>query len=312
MAEEQTTQQRVEEIFAPEEAPEEINEPEPVEEEPEEESTEEPEEEPAEEPAEEAPEELVEFEFEGELLEATPKIRDALMRTQDYTQKTQEVAAQRKEIEVRLGQIEEARKRFEFAESVQNDILAIQNKQSEAKQYQEYLTQYINSDNFSTQVVEQIREKIRETNEEVQSLGGEVTRKQQEFQQASKQALEELGKKGTEVLKAKIPNWNEKAQAELRDYALTEGYTPEEIQAMYDPRMALTLWKASRYDSLQNGKAAAVKQVQSAPSIKQKARSPMPENVKRKLNLRKELNNPKLSDKEKARKIRKELGERFG
>lgn len=254
--------------------------------------------------------ELVEFEWDGQLIQAPVTIKEALMRQQDYTQKTQDIASQRKSIEVQLGEVEQKNRQFEFVQQIQPDILKAQQLEAQAEQAHQYLRD--NIDDLSSTDIEKIRLAIEDARRERDDLVQSLTGKQQEFQQAQEQAQAELLKKGTEVLRSKIPNWNEDAQKAVREYALASGYTEAEISSVVDPRQVETLWKASQYDALQQGKAAAVQKVQSAPTIKPKSRNPMPKETQDKLNLRKKIKNPNKPDKEKASLIGEDIARRFG
>lgn len=259
---------------------------------------------------EEAPE-FVEVEYDGQLYEVPPELKDAVLRQADYTTKTQEVATQRKQAEVLLGEIEQARQRFEFAEKVQPRIMEAQMKKAEAEQYQEYLSQYINSPDFNVQNVEQIRERIRQSQHEAETIATEIQKEQQEFQQAQEQAHVELLNKGTEVLSQKIPGWGEESQKQLRDYGLSNGFTEAELNQLIDPREVETLWKASQYDALQAGKAQAVKKAQSAPAIKPKARDPKSGKFVKQKKMQNALKSGKLSESEKAKLIGEDIASRF-
>jgi hypothetical protein len=254
--------------------------------------------------------ELVEFEFDGELLEATPQIRDALMRQQDYTQKTQEVSAQRKQVEVIQGELEQTRKQFEFAQSIQDEVIKAQQLEQQAEQWHQYLRD--NIDDLSSTDIEKIRLQVDDSRRERDKIIESLKAKQQEYQQASEQSVLELRNKGTEVLRSKIPGWGEESQKQVREYALHSGFTEAEIAQVLDPRQVEVLWKASQFDALQQGKTAAVQKVQAAPSIKAKSRNPMPKDVKDKLNLRKKLKSKTISQTDKAQLIGENLANKFG
>ena len=98
----------------------------------------------------------------------------------------------------------------------------------------------------------------------------------------------------------------------VRDYALQSGFTEAEVGQVIDPRYVEVLWKAHKYDALQANKGTAVRKVQAAPTIKPKARNPMPGDVKTKLAIRKQLNSPKLSDKEKAKLVQERVAQQLG
>jgi len=246
---------------------------------------------------EEAPE-LVEFEWEGQLLEAPPAIKEALMRQQDYTQKTQELSAQRKAADITASEIAQQRASIEFTQSMLPDLVKAQNLEQTAEQYQQLLRD--NIDQLSATDIEKIRMERLKIHAERDGLVQSLTQRQQEHQQAQEQARVELLNKGTEVLRSKLPDWGEAAQKSVHDYALNSGYTEAEISQVVDPRHVEVLWKASRYDALQQGKTAAVKAVQNAPTIKPKSRNPMPKETQDKLNLRKKLKNQNLKASDKA------------
>ena len=261
-------------------------------------------------PSVEGDDDLVEVEWDGQLIEAPKSVAEALMRQKDYTQKTQEVAAQRKEYEVYVAELKNTEEKFKFAESIQPDILKAQQLEQQAEQAHTYLRD--NIDNLSSVDIEKIRLAVDDARRERDELVQSLTNKQQEFQQAQEQAHQELLKKGTEILRQKIPGWGEQQQKQVRDYATSNGFTEAELSNVVDPRQVLTLWKASQYDALKSGVTPAVKKVQSAPTIKTKGRNPMPKDTRQKLDLRNKLASKKLTDKQKAELIAADFGERLG
>jgi len=252
--------------------------------------------------------EYEEMEIDGELYEIPVKLKDYVLRQQDYTQKTQEVAQQRKEYEIRMGAIEQERKQYEFVGSVQDDLNKAYALDNEVKQYQDYLR--TNLDNLGQADILKIQMAVEEKKAEKDALTKALQTKYNEFQQAQEQSLKELLDKSTEVLRSKIPNWGQKAQADVREYALGLGFTEQEINSVYDPRYVEVLHKAAQYDKLQKTKAGAVKKVEGAPPIKPKSRTPMPIETQKKLNLRKKLKS-NISDKAKADLIREDLADKL-
>jgi len=264
--------------------------------------------------AEESPEDIVEVEWDGRLIEAPKAIADALMRQSDYTKKTQDVAAQRKEAEYLIEQNNNIKVRFDFAESIQPDMLEIQQLQAEVKQYEEYISANATQMDAQQIAVAQLEMKRRESAIAEKQNG--LSNKYQEFQQAQEQSRQELLNKGTEILRSHVPSWGESEQQQVRDYALKLGFTEAEINnvSYYNPdaRQVLALWKASQYDALKAGSAPAVKQVKEAPAIKPKARNPMPDDVRAKLDLKNKLKSKKTSARDKQRLVAEDLGARWG
>jgi len=254
--------------------------------------------------------EFVEVEVNGKLYEVPVELQDSLLRQEDYTKKTQEVASQRKEAEVQLGQVKQQMQEFEFANSVRDDVMKAQQLEARAEEYNEYLR--ANIEQLSPTEIEKIKFGIEDARRERDDLVSSVHGKHKEFQQAQEQSFTELLKKGTEVLQQKIPGWGEDQQKQVRDYALSNGFTEAEISQVVDPRQVEVLYKASQYDSLKQGAAPAVKKVSQTPTIKPKARNPMPDDVKRKLNLRNKLKSTKLTQGDKANLIGEDIAGKFG
>ena len=267
------------------------------------------EEEPEEVEAKEDELDVVEIEVDGEILEVPAKYKDYFLRQQDYTKKTQDLAEQRKTTQLQLDELRVARERFEFAESIQEQVMEVQQQQQLAQQYQEYLKN--NLEDLSSVEIERLRLAISESKDKAQEIQQGLQQKYGEFQQAQEQSRAELLKRGTEILSSKIPGWGEETQNQLREYALSHGYSEEEVSSLIDPRQVETLWKASQYDALKSGAAKTVKKVRQAPEIKPKTRNPMPDDVKQKLNLRKKLKSQNLSQAEKASMIGEDIAGRF-
>lgn len=251
---------------------------------------------------------FVEVEYDGQLYEVPENLKDALLRQQDYTTKTQEVSTQRKEVEVQLGALEQQAHNFQFAESLQGDVLKVQQLESQAEQLHSYLRE--NIDTLSSTEIEKIRfgvEDARRQREElVQSIQGKTT----EFQQAQEQFRQELLNKGTEVLRQKIPGWGAEQQIQIRDFALSNGFTEAEINMVVDPRQVEVLYKAAQYDALKSGVTPAVKKVQEAPTIKPKARDPKTGKFVKQQKLQKALKS-NLSAPDKARLIGDDIASRM-
>jgi hypothetical protein len=80
-------------------------------------------------------------------------------------------------------------------------------------------------------------------------------------------------------------------------------------QLSSDARIVKTLWKAHQFDKLQTQKIEG--KVKSVPTVKPGSSNPMPQHVKDGFALKKQLNNPKLTDAQKAKVIERELMNRF-
>ena len=99
------------------------------------------------------------------------------------------------------------------------------------------------------------REEFRQAQEHIQGL---QHRKQQEEGQLRQQMSEQhrnFVASEHEKLAQNIPEWREaktrtELGAQLREYALTQGFVPEEIDSLVDSRSFIALMKAMKYDAL--------------------------------------------------------------
>ena len=310
---EQTPQEKIADMmFGPEhqgepEAPQEAAE-EPIEEEAQAEGQEE-ENEPQEAAEEPSEPEFVEIEIDGQLYEVPKNLEGHLMRDKDYTQKTQEVAATRKTVEAIQAQVKAEQEKYQFLESVQEELQQGENLKAQIAQIQQYKRD--NIDALDAKDMFKLDAHREELQTQLDAIGQSLQTKQGEFQQAQEQSLKELLDKSTEVLRSKIPNWGEESQKQVRDFGLSAGFTEAELNQVYDPRYVEILYKASQYDLLQQGKGAAIKKVQAAPAIKPKARNPMPKSVGDKLNLRKKMKAQNVSQDAKGKALGAHIAERF-
>jgi len=258
---------------------------------------------------EKSPDEMVEFEWDGQMIEAPPAIAEALMRNKDYTEKTQDIAVQRKELEVQSGNLKRVNSQYEFAMQVQDDVLRAHQLEGQVEQARAYLRD--NLDGMTATDITKIQLAMDETRLERDRIIAGVNVKNTEFQQAHEQTLKELVVKSTEVLRQKIPGWDDSHEGQIKDYALSQGIPEQTYESVIDPIEKLILYKAMQYDALKSGVTSAVKTVQGAPTIKPKSRSPMPQDTQDRLNLRKKIKNPKRSAKDKSVFIGEDIANRM-
>lgn len=274
--------------------------------EPEQPETETPEEQPEQEaaPESEAQPEFHDVEYEGKTYQVPPELKEALLRQSDYTKKTTEVAEKQRALEqkeLRHRAIENERA---FHETVNADIKQIQRIDFEIEQWKA-----ADVTGMSADQIWQIRSKLDQLKEKRVELSNGINGKWQGYQQQQQQLANEAQNKYLEAIAKSVPGWNADLDAELTQYALSEGYTEDQLRGNRDPTYVKTLWKARQYDKAQaalvNGK------VKVAPTVKPGSSNPMPQHVKDNFALKKQLNNPKLSSGQKAKVIEAELMRRF-
>jgi len=192
-------------------------------------------------------------------------------RQSDYTKKTQELAEERKGIEAGRDQY--------------NTELA--GLQQERKQYVDALTQVIQSSMAGLETygnvdwpalkeedpIEYItkRDEYREMQERVRSQQHTMQIEQQkqaaQMYEVKKQLLHDEHSKLVE----KVPEWGEpdsqKAMAiGIRDYALEQGFSAEEISSLVDHRSLVVLMKAQKYDAMKNADVKS-KKIKNKPKV---------------------------------------------
>jgi len=178
-------------------------------------------------------------------------------RQSDYTKKTQELS--------------EHRKAFDNAK--QHMAQEYQQIQAERQQYIDSLQQIVDGsvpglEQYASINWEQLKaedpiafitkkEEFRDSQDKMaqyQVQQEDAYQKQyQEYQKQSHQTLQQEHVKMADAL----PDWKEpekqkKIAKDIKEYALSVGYTPEEIGSLVDHRSLLVLMKAQKYDSLQN------------------------------------------------------------
>ena len=227
-----------------------------------------------------------EVEFDGERFQVPPKLKDALLRHQDYTKKTQEVAEQRRLVEFQRQQVALAESERKFGELVRDELSQMSTLDAALKQYDQLDWRALSTDEMIRYKVEidQLKERKANIERGVQQKHGQW---QQEVQRAHAQLLQQ----GMEAVKKAIPNFGDATIKEIKDYALSEGYTPEEIGNILDPRQVKTLWEAAQYRKLQAQAQATKPALQQAKPIGKAApaKTPMPQGTRDYLNYRKTL-----------------------
>ena len=182
----------------------------------------------------------------------------------DYTKKSQKLSEDRKVVEANIAKIQES--------------IAVRN---EYAQKLDQVSQVLNEEFDSSEDLEQLREndpvsfavKIAERTENQKKLNiinQERQKVMQEQQIAQQQHVQQTVANESKKLVEMIPEFSDKVKGEqikkdIRSYGLTNGFTEQEMGAVYDSRHVLMLNKAMKYDRLMKSKAGTVKKVSKAP-----------------------------------------------
>ena len=240
----------------------------------EEDSEEESEEEEAEESDEEEEEEpcLYAVKVDGEEVEVTfDELLKGYSRQSDYTKKTQELSQGRKEIEEAkstynsaLAQMQQERQHYV---TQLNQIL--QNSSNNLQEYDKIDWNTLKEDDPIEYV--KLREDYRDGKEKMQALD-------QQRQMAMQQQQAEAQKVQQEVIQGErarmveaIPEWSapekqKELATDVKTYALSQGFSEEELNSLVDHRSVLVLMKAAKYDALENADVKS-KKLKNKPKV---------------------------------------------
>lgn len=250
---------------------------------------------------------FVEIEYEGATYEVPEALKDALLRQSDYTQKTQTLAEQRKQVELAQKQIKVTQDEQKFVQDIQPELNNIGYLQAQIHQLTEELQ--TNAANLSSEELFRKKIELDGQKEQLNALSQGLQQKYREFEEAQKQSYQELLEQGAQVLKKAIPNWSEEKQREVRDYALSKGFTQQEVSSIVDPRHVQILWAANQYEQLK-GKAKPVKEA--VKTIQPKARSPKQTANDKKLALKNRLRAKSPDHRTQQRAMEDFMKDRFG
>lgn len=274
-------------------------------EQPEEQTQEQPEvQEGAPEESEQAPPEFVEAEFNGKTYQVPPELKDALMAQSDYTRKTTEVSERQKALDQKELQYKAVESERKFHESVKDDIAQMQEIDFHIKQWKG-----IDVSSMTSEQLWQIKTQIDNLKDRREELSKGINSKWNTWQQEQIGIAHEIQAKAQELVSKSVKGWGPEMQKALTEYGNAEGYTNEELkQLSHDARIVKTLWKAQQFDKLQAQKIEG--KVKTLPTVKPGSSNPMPQHVKDKLALSKQLNKASTSS-QKAKVIEAELMRRF-
>lgn len=250
---------------------------------------------------------FVEIEIDGRKYEVPEELKDGYLMQADYTRKTQSLQDYRAEVEIKEKQLQAQKAEHDFIAEIQPDINNLGYLQAQIQQIESHLQSNMatmpSDELFRKKIeVDGLQNKARELKEQLEAKYGE-------FQKAQEQSYTELLNKGAEILKQSIPNWTAEKQKELREFALSSGFSEHEVNSIIDPRHIRILWQASQFERLQSAAPKAAEKV--TTKVKQKARKPMPDATRRKLDNRKKLKSRNVSHKAKADIIGEEAADWF-
>jgi hypothetical protein len=187
------------------------------------------------------------------------ELKSGYQRNSDYTQKTQELSKGRKEFEAERHAVMQERQQYQQALGQFQQIMQEQNSQYENINWAELAE--IDPAQYVTKKEEQrdLRDRAAQAQYEQQRI------MQVQQAEADRQRQEILTAEGAKMGET-FPDWNDSSKrAELSrawvDYALTQGYSKDEMDVVSDSRAFMVLDKAMKYDKIQKASAKKVAKV---------------------------------------------------
>tara|TARA_R110002110_G_scaffold59762_6_gene168887 strand:+ start:331 stop:1323 length:993 start_codon:yes stop_codon:yes gene_type:complete len=185
---------------------------------------------------------LYTIKVDGEDTEVTlEELQNGYSRQRDYTRKTQELAQQRKAIEAKYHEVSQK-------DAIYSQLLPKMEStlRGELENEPDWNALY------EADPIAYVREKDvwNEKKQKLQAVQAESQRLKQESNVVQQQKLQKFLQYGQQQLLEQIPEWqdNEKASKEkmaIRDYGVNVlGYTPQEMDSVYDYRVLLGLRNA--------------------------------------------------------------------
>ena len=204
----------------------------------------------------------------GEEFEVTlDELRSGYQRQADYTRKSQSLAEQRKAYEANLQAVQQERN--QYAQLLENMSM---NQNAELQRFEKIDWKEL-KDTDPMEYMEK-RLEYQEAKEKVTELQNERWRVQQQNEAEMVSVLQEKIQKEAELLAQNLPEYADPGsnlKTRLRDYSLSLGFSPQDIDGITDHRVVMVLYKAMMQDQ---GTTAPVKKAKPAAPKVVKAGTP--------------------------------------
>lgn len=204
----------------------------------------------------------------GEEIEVSiDELKAGYQRQSDYTRKAQELAKERKENEA----IQDERIRLEQERQMYaNGLLMLKQTQ------EENLAKFDNIDWDTLKTEDQYeymvkKEEYREAQEKVRNVEQQFQLVQQQAQAQAQAQRQEFVKTEKAKLKEVLPEWDN-VKGDVMDYAVSQGFAPEEVHLLTDHRSILLVKKAMEFDKLTKKVKPKKKKVKKVPKVQKTGR----------------------------------------
>lgn len=187
----------------------------------------------------------------------------------DYTKKTQAVAEERKTVEERAqalkAQEEHFQQQIQLQQVLIKDIAKVEAINDQIAEYEKVDWQSF-SDSDPVQAQKAFFQYQQLTNKRTQ-LTQELNAKHGQAQALRNQKLQQAIADGYKQLSKDIPDWSADKAQQIRTAAKDYGYSDQELEGIYDPRLVRLMHDAAQYRALQKARPTVENKVQNKPPV---------------------------------------------
>jgi hypothetical protein len=199
------------------------------------------------------------------------ELKNGYQRQADYTRKSQALAEQRKETE----NIQSERMQLEQERQMYANGLQMLQEQQSAKlnDFSSVDWETLKQEDPYQYMIK--KDELRDAQEKVQNVAQQQQHIQQEQMQQQQAAKSEFVRTEYARLIEALPEWEDTSSTikkDIRDYASTIGFRPEEIDQLADHRSVLVIKKAMEFDKLTKKVAPKKKAVKKVPKVQKSGR----------------------------------------
>ena len=210
-----------------------------------------------------------EVEFEGKAYKVPKELKPALLRQQDYTTKTQEVATLRKQAEDRIQFAEAQQHLFD---ALRTDALEFETLKARKAEYDKLDWQALYSADPGQAF--NLRQQADGLKEQLADKERALSLKVGQQQVIQKAHAEKQWTLAVEAARQRIGKFTPQEDIAMAQQAQALGFDESELKSKFaDARILQAIYKAAKWDALQQGKTIADKKVTTARPMKTASRS---------------------------------------
>jgi len=186
------------------------------------------------------------------------EVKKGYLRQSDYTRKTQALAEERKSFEPIVEAVRGERAQYAVL------LTALEQQLKEAEQEPDWDALYAQDPVQAVRYEREFGKRAFERQQKLQAVEAERQRLNETQQNEQAEHFRAILQAEQAALAEKFPTWKDPAvakteRAKIKAFALSIGYTEDELKTVTDHRAIVGLYKAMKYDELQQRRAQGLK-----------------------------------------------------